>query len=272
MESIIHAQRWISAYKIQNAFRDFAHRAIPRVSSSTLDKNLREARELQYQPANMHGIFETKISPKIYNLVWDCVEVDPNRVKKVSWGEKSIKKENGKSSEIKTDFRDRQEKPVYIAVKLLDETIKGKILTPILSTSPISTLKDILDILTESLEVIKMKGRYSFCDSRSTRADHRHIRYIGVCQAKIKGYTKILRYHNPIFTPCKQVTHPFPPPKPYENPEDNLERKFKELEAKIEALKNQTQQITPPDAPLKPKLARTSPRTICGVLMVDQEL
>jgi hypothetical protein len=270
MESINHAQRWISAYKIQNAFREFAYRAIPRVSSSTLDKNLRDAGELRYQPANMHGIFVSKISPDLYNLVWDCVEVDPNRVKKVSWGGKSIKKENGRSSEIKTDFRDRQEKPVSIAVKLLEETIKGNILTPILSTTPISSLRDTFDILKKSQEVIKIKGSYAFCDPHSTRADHRHIRSISVCQAKIKGYAKSLRYHNP--TTCKPVAYPFPPPKPYENPEDTLERKFKELEARIEALKNQTQQITPPDAPLKPKLARSCPRTIYGVPAINQEL
>ena len=271
MESITHAQRWISAYKIQNAFRAFACRAIPQVSSSTLDRSLRDARELRYQPANMHGIFEPKVSSQVYNLVWDCAETDPNRVKKVSWGGKSIKKENGKSSEIKTDFRDRQEKPVFIAVKLLGETIKGNILTPILSTTPISSLKDTLDILKESQEAIKMRGSYSFSDSHSTRADHRHIRSIGICQAKIKGYSKSLRYHNPIFKPYYPVTNPFPSPKPYKNPEDTLERKLKELEAKIEALKNQSTP-QPSGAPRKRKLARTSPRTICGVPMIDQEL
>jgi len=255
MESIIHAQRWISAYKIQNAFREFAYRAMPPISSSTLDKNLQVARDLKHQPPNMS---RAKISPQIHNIIWDSIEVDPDRPSKVSFQDESIVKDAGEVSSIETDFRVREEKPHYITVKILNKTIKNEILTPILSSTPIATLREVLDILSESFEVVRRGKTYRFLDPFSTKIDISQIRTIKVSEAKIRHFTKTTRYQNPIY----QI--PIIPPAtiPYD-PEYILEQKFKELEAKIEELKRQSQKITPP--PHKPRLARTGPTMICGV-------
>jgi len=202
----------------------------------------------------MHGIFEEKVPPPAYNMIWDLVKVDPNRTKKVSFHEDSEKKESGDSFQIKTDFRDREEKPMYISVKILEATIKDDILTPILSTTPIPTLRTVYNILSKSLKIIEMRGGYSFCDPHSTRVCHRHSRAIRVSMAKIKGYSKSIRYYNPIYTPL-----------PHENPVDDLEMRFKLLEAKIEALKIEALKIHTPPHKSSTSLARSGPTMICGV-------
>jgi len=220
--------------------------------------NLRDARENRYQPANMHGIFEEKVPPPAYNMIWDLVKVDPNRTKKVSFHEDSEKKESGDSFQIKTDLRDREEKPMYISVKILEATIKDDILTPILSTTSTSTLREVQDILSESFEVIKGGGEYRFLDPHSTKIGIRCKGAVNVSLAKIRAYTRTTFYQNPIFTPY------FPPTRtylasPYENPEDSLEREFRELEAKIKRLQTNF------EAQKKPRLARSGPTMICGV-------
>lgn len=255
--SILYAHRWISAYKIQFAFREFSRRALPPISWSILDQSLRDAWELRYQPANISAPFE-KIPAKIYNIIWDkppgSEHPDPvggieGPRKKVSWGENSEKKEIGGPRQIKTDFREREDKPMYIAVKILKATTENEILTPIFSTTPIPTLRTVHNILSKSLKIIEMRGRYSFCDPHSTRVYHRHSGAIRVSMAKIKGYSKSTRYYNPIYAPL-----------PHENPVDDLEMRFKLLEAKIEALKIHT-----PPHKSSTSLARSGPTMICGV-------
>jgi hypothetical protein len=138
-----------------------------------------------------------------------------------------------------TDFRDRQEKPVYIAVKVVEAIVKKKYMASIIDTVSPSVLSSVENIYTEAIASVINNGSFKFADSHGTGVKTNHLHFLLEARMKVRFFGWIVRDTEPIHctvTPIKV---------------DDLEKL----------------RITP--APTKLRLARTGPTTACGGIPIS---
>jgi len=142
-----------------------------------------------------------------------------------------------------TDFRDRQEKPVYIAVKVVEAIAKKKYMGSIIDTVSQSVLTKIEAIYTEAIASVIDKGSFKFADSHGTGVKTNHLHFLLEARMKVRFFGWIVRDTEPIHCTVTPI-------------------KIDDLETRLEKLR-----IT--RAPTKLRLARTGPTTACGGIPIS---
>lgn len=228
-----------SATKIQKIWWGYKTR---KEIGQDMEVSLKRASLRKYQKANLiRG--RCYIAPSFYNAMpfWSddsTMETLPRVCFNEDCYTKTIGEKRTKSSQ--TDFRVRSQKPVNIAVKILNCVIKNQPFSQFLVNIPHQDLLEIDSIFKEAGQSLKTKGKYRFCDPHSTSISAE--RFGVLAQAHM-----ILRIHAKLPTPISCTTQPI--------------TQAMDIEYRLAGLKPST-----PTTPLPlPKLARSGPRRIVGV-------
>jgi hypothetical protein len=166
------AARWgllknSSATKIQKIWRGFKTR---KVIHQTLNISLKRATLRKYQKANLIRS-RCFTSPSFYNTMPFWLD-DPSfkTLPRVCFNDDCYTQTIGEKVEntSQTDFRVRGQKPMNIAVKIINCSVKGKPFSQFLWRYSDKDLLEIDAIFTKATKSLKEKGKFRFSDPHGT--------------------------------------------------------------------------------------------------------